>query len=609
MRTICLWFLLSSLLYSGLLSADTAFTRITQGQYLYSEKPTSQLPDGDWKDTTLPFAGSYSQIHGTFWFRFNLDSLPDAQRDSLLVSNHVFDISIFLNGHMVAGTQRLDGRESTGWNHPFYTRLPAAYWLDSGNQLIIRIRSGEPNAVLSPLIIGDQTVLQSHYQQSVFQKIRIAEWSMVTCIVMGSLTLFIWLLRRSDRLYLYFSLLCFSWSAVMFYMAVPFAPINHGTWLRFVFYCVDLSGFFLFMFLYRLMQLDRPRLKILAIAALILSGIVLFIMPMRLHTLVITFVHGMHLALVIYLLVIGTHLAIRKRSKELLLLIPGFLVISLLVLHDIYAFQAAAQQPGRLPEGTFMQYGFAVLLILIFAHLVRTFVRALNHSETLNSQLETRVAEISASLEKSYAENHALALYNHAQQERQKVYRDLHDDVGAKLLSILHSRAEHEKSSLAREALSSLRETVNQSRQDIIPLNELIANAITESENRLSHAGIQFHYNGLGDIPDTPADPTKAYHLSRILRELTSNIIKHADTGTAHLDCRIHHANDSSILILTIRDEGPGLSEEMQQRGMGLANIRHRAQEIGATVGWESDNNTGCLCRLEVPLRAMTLVA
>ncbi len=603
MRTIWLWIFLSSLLCSRLVAADNAFTRITQGQYLYTEQPTVQLPDGNWKDTSLPFSGAYSQIHGTFWFRFNLDALPEAQRDSLYVSNHVFDISIFLNGHAVDDSLRLDGRESTGWNHPFHTRLPTAYWQDTGNELVIRIRSGEPNAVLSPLIIGDQAVLQGHYQQTVFQKIRIAEWSMITCLVMGSLTLFIWLLRRSDRLYLYFSLLCFSWSVVMFYMAIPFAPIDHGTWLRFVFYCVDLSGFFLFMFLYRLMQLDRPRLKTTAIVAVMLSGILLFIMPMRLHTLVITFVHGMHLALVIYLLAIGTRLAIHKRSKELLLLMPGFLVISLLVLHDIYAFQAAAQQPGRLQEGTYMQYGFAVLLILIFAHLVRTFVRALNHSETLNSQLETRVAEISASLEQSYAENHALALYNHAQQERQKVYRDLHDDVGAKLLSILHSRVDDEKSLLAREALSSLRETVSQSKRDILPLNELIANAITETENRLSHAGIAFQYDTCDDIPDTPADPAKAYHLSRILRELTSNIIKHAGTGQARLRCEI--ANNT--LSLVISDEGPGLPEDVEQRGMGLANIRHRADEIGATVEWQNCQGRGCLCRLEIPLNAMAL--
>ncbi|MCK0153774.1 hypothetical protein MWU49_08675 [Alcanivorax sp. S6407] len=603
MRIIWLWIFLFALPCSGQAAAETAFTRITQAQFLYTEHSTTQIPDGNWQNTTLPFSGSYSQTKGTFWFRFQLDSLPEEHRDSLFVSNHVFDISIFLNGHPSGDTQRLDGRESTGWNHPFYTRLPAAHWQDSGNELVIRIRSGEPNAVLSPLIIGDQDVLLSHYQRAVLQKISIAEWSMITCLVMGSFTLFIWVLRRSDRLYLYFSLLCFSWSIVMFYLAVPFAPIDHGTWLRFVFYCVDLSGFFLFMFLYKLMALDRPLLRNTAIATIMLSGVILAIMPMHLHTLIITLVHGLHLALVVYLLVIGTRIALRKRSKELMLLIPGFLMIALLVLHDIYAFQVAAQQPGRLPEGTYMQYGFAVLLILIFAHLVRTFVRALNHSETLNSQLETRVAEISASLEQSYAENHALALFNHAQQERQKVYRDLHDDVGAKLLSILHSRAPDEKSLLAREALSSLRETVNQSKRDIIPLNELIANAVTETENRLSHAGIAFQYDTCDDIPDTPADPAKAYHLSRILRELTSNIIKHAGTGQARLRCEI--ANNT--LSLVISDEGPGLPEDVEQRGMGLANIRHRAEEIGATVEWSRKRTIGCQCSLTIPLASMAL--
>jgi len=591
------------LLLTSPANADSPYHAITQGQVSYTEHPTDQPPLSGWQETGLPFSGSARQTTGTFWFRFPLEALPADQRGSLYVAHHVFDITVYLNGHRVGSTERLDGLESTGWNHPFYTAIPALFWQETGNQLLVRIRSGEPNAVLSPLFLGAQTVLKNHYQQAVRQKIYISEWSMIACLIMGGLTLFIWLQRRKDRLYLYFSLLCFSWSVVMFYLAVPFAPFDHGLWLRFAFYCVDLSGFFLFMFLYKLMKLHRPRLKATAIIAVLLSGILLFSMPMHLHSLVITLVHGMHLALVVYLLVIGTSMAVRKRSRELLALIPGFLIIAALVLHDIYAFQMAARQPGGLPEGTYMQYGFAVLLILIFIHLVRTFVRALNSSETLNSQLEKRVAEVSASLEQSYAENHALALHNHAQQERQKVYRDLHDDVGAKLLSILHSRAEDEKSLLAREALSSLRETVNQSARDVLPMNELLSNTLSETKNRLTHARIPFETTFSGDIPDLPADPQKAYHLSRILRELTSNIIKHANQGTVRLHC----AASNHTLHLTLQDQGPGLSVIDNPQGMGLTNIRYRATDIGAIVKWENLPEGGCQCRLEIPIAALQL--
>ncbi|MAX56527.1 MAG: hypothetical protein CL537_13625 [Alcanivoracaceae bacterium] len=603
MHLFSIWPVLFLLFLTSQSYADTPYAPITQGEVSYTETPTDQPPLTGWQETGLPFSGSSQQTDGTFWFRFPLDDLPSQQRDSLYVAHHVFDITVYLNGHLVGSTERLDGLESTGWNHPFYTAIPALFWQKTGNQLLVRIRSGEPNAVLSPLFLGAQTVLKNHYQQAVRQKIYISEWSMIACLIMGGLTLFIWLQRRKDRLYLYFSLLCFSWSVVMFYLAVPFAPFDHGLWLRFAFYCVDLSGFFLFMFLYKLMKLHRPRLKATAIIAVLLSGILLFSMPMHLHSLVITLVHGMHLALVVYLLVIGTSMAVRKRSRELLALIPGFLIIAALVLHDIYAFQMAARQPGGLPEGTYMQYGFAVLLILIFIHLVRTFVRALNSSETLNSQLEKRVAEVSASLEQSYAENHALALHNHAQQERQKVYRDLHDDVGAKLLSILHSRAEDEKSLLAREALSSLRETVNQSARDVLPMNELLSNTLSETKNRLTHARIPFETTFSGDIPDLPADPQKAYHLSRILRELTSNIIKHANQGTVRLHC----AASNHTLHLTLQDQGPGLSVIDNPQGMGLTNIRYRATDIGAIVKWENLPEGGCQCRLEIPIAALQL--
>ncbi|MDF1630625.1 MAG: 7TM diverse intracellular signaling domain-containing protein [Alcanivoracaceae bacterium] len=596
--------LLCVVIFSGLMAStgvarEMDFTRLSAGEVAFtghrSEAPSVQL---SWQPVSLPFSAAPEQTRGQFWFRLDLDGVPEQHRSALYIQHHVFDIELFLNGTRLGGTTRADGLESTGWNQPYFQRIAAPLWRDSGNQLLISVRAGEPNAMLSPLIFADEAALAEVHRAKTFQQVTIAEWSVIACLIMGGFTFFVWLQRRDDSLYLHFALLCLSWSVVMFYLASSFSPLPHGTWLRFSYYCVDLAGFFLFMFLYHLMQLNAPWPRRLAILAVIGSGVALFSMDIRHHALVITVVHGVHLALVLYLLAIGAVRALRSHVRGILWFMPGFLLIAVLVGHDINAFWSAAQVPGGLPEGTLMQYGFGVLLVLIFAYLIRTFVKALDESEHLNTQLEARVRDVSASLERSYAENRALELHATAQQERQNIYRDLHDDVGAKLVSIVHADVSQRQTELAREALMSLREAVSQSRYEYRQLLPLMTTMVAEMEVRLVGADMAFRCDGVDTLPDQDIDPAIGYQLSRILREVTSNIIKHVGHGLVKLDCVMEQGK----LRLTVTDDGPGMPDQSEWRGAGLGNIRYRAAEIGAQVSWQGRLPNGTLFHLSLAL-------
>ena len=47
-----------------------------------------------------------------------------------------------------------------------------------------------------------------------------------------------------------------------------------------------------------------------------------------------------------------------------------------------------------------------------------------------------------------------------AEAERRRIMRDLHDDVGGRILSVLHNASDERQASLARNALQSLREAL-----------------------------------------------------------------------------------------------------------------------------------------------------
>ena len=137
------------------------------------------------------------------------------------------------------------------------------------------------------------------------------------------------------------------------------------------------------------------------------------------------------------------------------------------------------------------------------------------------------------------------------------------------------------------------------------PLPVLLAGILTEMETRLDAAGIAFAQQGCDDVPDLPVDPAQAYHLSRLLREVTTNVIKHVGQGAVALTCLC----DDENLVLEIIDQGPGIPDAATQQGTGLGNIRFRASELGALASWYNDTAGGTRFVLRLQLGQLMSVS
>lgn len=282
--------------------------------------------------------------------------------------------------------------------------------------------------------------------------------------------------------------------------------------------------------------------------------------------------------------------ALLEREQVAILISLGFLSILILTFRDIYVFARAGIAENQLPESTMMQYSMVILLLVLFVILVTRFIEALNESEQLNAELEQRISQATLSLEKSYAENRELELKATAMNERQKIYRDLHDDVGAKLVTIIHSGAQGRQVDLARDALSSLRDVVAQNSEQYQELSTVIISSVSEMELRLSNADIALRTEGVDSLPEIIFDPQIGYHMSRIIREVTTNIMKHAVASQVEIHVKIQNGKFSCC----ISDDGKGLDEAAVE-GSGLNNIRYRASEIGAKVVWQpGTSKKGC---------------
>jgi len=203
--------------------------------------------------------------------------------------------------------------------------------------------------------------------------------------------------------------------------------------------------------------------------------------------------------------------------------------------------------------------------------------------------------------------NHAVqfrfALEQGADEERQRIARDLHDDVAARVLTLVH-RAEgpgYEK--LARQALSALRDTIyTLNTQNPSPLEDLLADIRHETQQRLEAVSIQLHWKSDDNANDITLNARQHINLQRILQELVSNVIHHANADQLSINTSI----DTNTLCIDACDNGIGDNIADWTLGKGLNNIKNRVNELNGTVDWQATNSQpnqrGCCVVLRLPL-------
>lgn len=124
--------------------------------------------------------------------------------------------------------------------------------------------------------------------------------------------------------------------------------------------------------------------------------------------------------------------------------------------------------------------------------------------------------------------------------ERSRINRDMHDNIGILLLSALHSPEVARKNTLIRQTLSDLREIVANKMQAPWSLHHLLADLRAEIAEVLAAAGVTLDWQE-GEMPDTDVPPQTVLTLRSLLREATSNILRHA--GARNLRTRLSQSD------------------------------------------------------------------
>ena len=181
--------------------------------------------------------------------------------------------------------------------------------------------------------------------------------------------------------------------------------------------------------------------------------------------------------------------------------------------------------------------------------------------------------------------------------ERRRIARDLHDDVAARMLTLIHEVKEARVIELARSILKSLRNAIytldNKSSTLIL---DALMDIRAELQERLNTIGMQLFWNLEAPLEGLSFTPRQHINLQRILHEITTNVIRHAEAQfiSVNFSCADHK------LRVLVCDNGKGFDVDQCIPGKGINNIQTRIEEINGKVSW--DNNDGCCIDIRIPI-------
>ena len=185
-----------------------------------------------------------------------------------------------------------------------------------------------------------------------------------------------------------------------------------------------------------------------------------------------------------------------------------------------------------------------------------------------------------------------------ADAERNRIYNDLHDDLGARLLQLIYSAPTPEYADRARAALQDLRDVVSRSRGAPGDLHQVLAEIRREAQQRLSTVQAELQWEQADDIPEQGLPTERALHLYRIAREAISNALRHAQARRIRV--RVRKSGDELLLDLT--DDGQAGVPSAEQAGLGMRGMQSRGDELKGEIRWLPGTEGGTKVLLRVPL-------
>lgn len=193
------------------------------------------------------------------------------------------------------------------------------------------------------------------------------------------------------------------------------------------------------------------------------------------------------------------------------------------------------------------------------------------------------------------------------QQEKERISRDLHDNVGGQLSYVLFSldglvdlEAPKRKEIAAsihqsvKQVIANLRETIWAISDAEITAQDFSDKLKVYARNMFRHTATSLHIEEHLESPYA-LNALSGLNLFRICQEIINNAFKHAQAKEIYISLTL-----TDVLSIEIKDNGVGFDTSVAGAGYGLSNIEKRANETGISVSVQAKPMQGVSYKLVV---------
>jgi two-component system, NarL family, sensor histidine kinase UhpB len=181
------------------------------------------------------------------------------------------------------------------------------------------------------------------------------------------------------------------------------------------------------------------------------------------------------------------------------------------------------------------------------------------------------------------------------EEERKRIARELHDEVGQVLTSVMLQLDDADARESVRQSLEDVRRIARELRPEMLDDLGLLS-ALRALANTAAHQGLRVDRQL--DIGDLRLRPDVELAVYRVAQESLTNVIRHAHAS----EVLVALQQVDGAVRLVVRDDGRGLPAGDGRAGDGIAGMSERALHVGGRVTIASSPDAGTEVRLDIPL-------
>jgi signal transduction histidine kinase len=226
--------------------------------------------------------------------------------------------------------------------------------------------------------------------------------------------------------------------------------------------------------------------------------------------------------------------------------------------------------------------------------------------------LHQKVEQRTAALDREMRQRKEAELQRAAEQERSRIARDLHDDLGASLTEISLLAEMGQSQAAPQSTKERFDEIADKSRALVNSMDVIVWAADPDDDDLESFAdyvtsfarmflessGIACRFKVPIEFPQTRITGGVRHDLVLAIKEALNNIVRHA--RASEVDFGLQH--DRGRLTVSICDNGCGFEAATVLRGNGLTNLEQRLTRMGGACDIESAHGGGTKVRLTLDL-------